>query len=360
MKRKCIGHLLSAGYLRETNHHPKNETRRKLRTCVFVCALYQMRKLQSAVLIMLPLQQPTHPCTEPDDIIRLKKKEQRNLQLTRFSQGKPRMNWKLQPGWPAPPIPRTAWRGTQQQRGLGINRLGVQGKKLLPAVGKRRAQGMVTWLAARKPGVLRKGISPLNRPAFTQMRAHPGLQRRMPPYTQTDAQRRQLPAVTGPVEHRRNVLPASIPRPAAPPLAAHRPPAHQTQKELRQATFLSRRGLKVQTHLPTVQSKPPITQRTRQWRTSTTDGGILTVSIDNPTARIVPPDPPRPRVLRPPMPPAPLKLEEKKVPKGVPLEFDISSMGKQTALTLNERFKILKDQRTAVAQSKGNRFVTVG
>ncbi|MGH0153213.1 UNVERIFIED_CONTAM: hypothetical protein FKN15_056316 [Acipenser sinensis] len=200
------------------------------------------------------------------------------------------MNWKLQQGWRAPPIPRTAWRGTQQQqqRGLGINRLGVRGKKLLPAVGKRRAQGIVTWLAARKPGALQKGISPLNRTTFTQM---------------------------------------------------------------------------VQTHLPTVPSQPPMTQRTRQWRTSTTDGGILTVSIDNPTARTVPPDPPRPRILRPPMPPAPLKLEdleEKKVPKGVPLEFDINSVGKQTALTLNERFKILKDQRTAVAQTKGSRFVTVG
>ncbi|MGH0174010.1 UNVERIFIED_CONTAM: hypothetical protein FKN15_071540 [Acipenser sinensis] len=300
-----------------------------------------------------------------DDIIRLNKKEQRNVQPARFSQGKPRMNWKLQQGWRVPPIPRTAWRGTQQQqqRGLGINRLGVRGKKLLHAVGKRRAQGIVTWLAARKPGALQKGISPLNRPTFTQMRPHLGLKRRMPPYRQTDAWRRQLPAVTGPVELRRNVLPASVPSPAAPPLAPHHPPARQTQKELRQATFLSRRGLKVQTHLPTVTSQPPMTQRTRQWRTSTTDGGILTVSIDNPTARTVPPDPPRPRLLRPPMPPAPLKLEdleEKKVPKGVPLEFDINSVGKQTALTLNERFKILKDQRTAVAQTKGSRFVTVG
>ncbi|KAK1162407.1 UAP56-interacting factor-like [Acipenser oxyrinchus oxyrinchus] len=318
-----------------------------------------------------------------DDIIRLNKKEQRNVQPARFSQGKPRMNWKLQQGWRGPPIPRTAWRGTpqQQQRGLGINRLGVRRKKLLPAVGKRRAQGTVTWLAARKPGALQKGISPLNRPAFTQMRPHPGMQRRMqteaqrrmPPYRQTDAQRRQLPAVTGPVELRRNVLPASVPSPAAPPLA-HHPPARQTQKELRQATFLSRRGLKVQTHLPTVPSQPPMTQRTRQWRTSTTDGGILTVSIDNPTARTVPPElltevstdslqPPRPLDPAPPMPPAPLKLEdleEKKVPKGVPLEFDINSVGKQTALTLNERFKILKDQRTAVAQTKGSRFVTVG
>ncbi|RXM30834.1 UAP56-interacting factor [Acipenser ruthenus] len=137
------------------------------------------------------------------------------------------MTWKPQQGWRAPPILRTAWHGTQQQqqRGLGINRLGVRGKKLLPAVGKRRAQGIGTWLAARKPGALQKGISPLNRPTFTQM-------------------------------------------------------------------------------------------------------------LED--------------------------LEEKKVPKGVSLEFDINSVGKQTALTLNERFKILKDQRTAVAQTKGSRFVTVG
>ncbi|MGH0138245.1 UNVERIFIED_CONTAM: hypothetical protein FKN15_038508 [Acipenser sinensis] len=198
------------------------------------------------------------------------------------------MNWKLQQGWRAPPIPRTAWRGTQQQQQR--DQEFEQGWKLTLAHCTQSwgAQGIVTWLAARKPGALQKGISPLNRPTFTQM---------------------------------------------------------------------------VQTHLPTVPSQPPMTQRTRQWRTSTTDGGILTVSIDNPTARTVPPDPPRPRILRPPMPPAPLKLEdleEKKVPKGVPLEFDINSVGKQTALTLNERFKILKDQRTAVAQTKGSRFVTVG
>lgn len=78
---------------------------------------------------------------------------------------------------------------------------------------------------------------------------------------------------------------------------------------------------------------------------------------------------------------------EKKVPKGVPLQFDINSVGKpvssqlarcqavagcpltsavaappqQTAMTLNERFRILKDKRAAAAQAaKGSRFVTVG
>lgn len=78
---------------------------------------------------------------------------------------------------------------------------------------------------------------------------------------------------------------------------------------------------------------------------------------------------------------------EKKVPKGVPLQFDINSVGKpvraagspvvrlsagvlitvlsappqQTSMTLNERFRILKDKRATTAQtSKGSRFVTVG
>lgn len=80
-----------------------------------------------------------------------------------------------------------------------------------------------------------------------------------------------------------------------------------------------------------------------------------------------------------------VELTEKKVPKGVPLQFDINSVGKpvraagspvvrlsagvlitvlppqQTAMTLNERFRILKDKRAATAQtSKGSRFVTVG
>lgn len=51
----------------------------------------------------------------------------------------------------------------------------------------------------------------------------------------------------------------------------------------------------------------------------------------------------------------------KKIPKGVPLQFDINSVGKQTGMTLNERFGILKEQRAALPFSKGgSRFVTVG
>lgn len=89
--------------------------------------------------------------------------------------------------------------------------------------------------------------------------------------------------------------------------------------------------------------------------------------------------------------PAPAVVEpvEKKVPKGVPLQFDINSVGKpvrtrppmsgpqkgggvallrlpsvspqQTSMTLNERFRILKDKRAATLHTaKGSRFVTVG
>uniref|UniRef100_A0AAZ1X8T3 UAP56-interacting factor n=1 Tax=Oreochromis aureus TaxID=47969 RepID=A0AAZ1X8T3_OREAU len=99
-----------------------------------------------------------------------------------------------------------------------------------------------------------------------------------------------------------------------------------------------------------------------RWRTSTASSGILTVSIDNPTART---QPPTAWTLHPPAASvAPVKMEtvEKKIPKGVPLQFDINSVGKpQTSMTLNERFRILKDRRAATAQSsKGSRFVTVG
>lgn len=107
---------------------------------------------------------------------------------------------------------------------------------------------------------------------------------------------------------------------------------------------------------------PPV--RTRQWRTSAASSGILTVSIDNPTARTQP-EPPTAWTLHPPAAPsAPAVVEkvEKKIPKGVPLQFDINSVGKpQTSMTLNERFRILKDRRTATSHTaKGSRFVTVG
>ncbi|XP_013926759.1 PREDICTED: UAP56-interacting factor [Thamnophis sirtalis] len=132
------------------------------------------------------------------------------------------------------------------------------------------------------------------------------------------------------------------------------------QKDTRQATFLFRRGLKVQ-----AQVHPECDHRNQgtkhPWRTSTRNGGILTISIDNPGA-VLSPISLKPRLPSNLIPPFLLKKEpseEKKVPKGVPLQFDINSVGKQTSMTLNERFGILKEQRTALAQNKGTRFVTV-
>lgn len=40
--------------------------------------------------------------------------------------------------------------------------------------------------------------------------------------------------------------------------------------------------------------------------------------------------------------------------------FWLSDFIFQTGMTLNERFGILKEQRTALSQHKGSRFVTVG
>uniref|UniRef100_A0A670I8E5 UAP56-interacting factor n=1 Tax=Podarcis muralis TaxID=64176 RepID=A0A670I8E5_PODMU len=84
---------------------------------------------------------------------------------------------------------------------------------------------------------------------------------------------------------------------------------------------------------------------------------------DDLSAQVTNRTPLKPRLTSTPVPPFLLKKdqsEEKKIPKGVPLQFDINSVGKQTNMTLNERFGILKEQRTALSQNKGSRFVTVG
>ncbi|KAL2301216.1 hypothetical protein Nmel_011780 [Mimus melanotis] len=105
------------------------------------------------------------------------------------------------------------------------------------------------------------------------------------------------------------------------------------QKDTRQATFLFRRGLKVQAQVQSTDDLDNQTvKRTRQWRTSTTSGGILTVSIDNPGA-IISPISQKLQLTRSPVPPFLMKRdqsEEKKIPKGVPLQFDINSVGKQS------------------------------
>ncbi|XP_039999760.1 UAP56-interacting factor-like isoform X2 [Xiphias gladius] len=261
-----------------------------------------------------------------DDIIRLNKKEQqlKRRQATvnrrpvkkkgRFTQGK---------GVP----PRTSG---PVQRGGGVPRGGaakLRNRRVPPLPGRRRGQGVITGLAARRPAVLLKRVGTFNRAAInqkTRQKTRPFIQRteaqyRKPevqrrPYRQPDPQRGQnATSVRRPFQLRRRPL----------------PPVQQTQREARQATFLFRRGLKVQTQVQKQNPRsPPV--RTRQWRTSTTSSGILTVSIDNPTARTQP-EPPTAWTLHPPAgSSAPVKVEtvEKKIPKGVPLQFDINSVGK--------------------------------
>ncbi|NXK76853.1 UIF factor, partial [Amazona guildingii] len=273
-----------------------------------------------------------------DDIIKLNKKEERK-------QYSPKMKRGLQQNQTRQfRTPGSKW-GIQQQKGYGINRLGRR-KKI---AGKKRSYGVVTGLAAKKAMGSHKGISPLNRQPLSEKNAqryYPVLKKKTNLQRQSEMQRKQAPAL------RRHAL-----------LNRRIGNKLNQQKETRQATFLFRRGLKVQTQVQSTDDLDNQTvKRTRQWRTSTTTGGILTVSIDNPGA-IITPLSPKLRLTRTPVPPFLMKRdqsEEKKIPKGVPLQFDINSVGKQTGMTLNERFGILKEQRTALSQNKGSRFVTVG
>ncbi|KAG7524272.1 UAP56-interacting factor [Solea senegalensis] len=250
------------------------------------------------------------------------------------------------------------------QRGGGIHWGGapkLRNRRIPPLLGLRRGQGVITGLAARRPAALLKRVSTLNRAAInqkTRQKPRPFIQSAEGPYRKPEFQRRQY----GQPDPQRVQNQTPVRRPfqlRRGPL----PPIQQTRRDTRQATFLFRRGLKVQAQVQKpVALSPPV--RTRQWRTSTASSGILTVSIDNPTARTQP-EPPSAWTLHPPaVSSAPVKVEtvEKKIPKGVPLQFDINSVGKpQTSMTLNERFRILKDRRTTMAQNgKGSRFVTVG
>ncbi|XP_077470824.1 UAP56-interacting factor-like isoform X5 [Stigmatopora argus] len=141
------------------------------------------------------------------------------------------------------------------------------------------------------------------------------------------------------------------------------PPARHT--DARQATFLRRRGLKV----ASVLSEQPIPAADWlllqfRWRTWTNNTGLLTVSIDNPAA-MTQPEPPRAWTLHPPTPQVTREepAEKTRRPKGVPLRFQIKRVGKaispkkQTSLSLNERFGILKARRAP--RSQGGRLVLV-
>ncbi|XP_009466779.1 PREDICTED: UAP56-interacting factor [Nipponia nippon] len=273
-----------------------------------------------------------------DDIIKLNKKEERK-------QYSPKMKRGLQQNRTRQfRTPGSKW-GIQQQKGYGKNRLGRR-KKI---AGKKHSYGVITGLAAKKAMGSRKGISPLNRQPLSEKNAqrnYPVLKKKTNLQRQSEMQRKQAPALR---------------RPA--PLNRRIGNKLNQQKDTRQATFLFRRGLKVQAQVQSTDDLDNQTvKRTRQWRTSTTSGGILTVSIDNPGA-IITPISQKLRLTCTPVPPFLMKRdqsEEKKIPKGVPLQFDINSVGKQTGMTLNERFGILKEQRTALSQNKGSRFVTVG
>ncbi|XP_039620682.1 UAP56-interacting factor-like isoform X6 [Polypterus senegalus] len=272
-------------------------------------------------------------CLLVDDIIKLNRREQRIARMSGMAQ-----NWHRGP-WLQKGIPR---KGPQQTK--SFNRIGIRGRRLQPP-SRRRPQGVLTGLALRKAQPLNKGVSPLNRQAFHMMRARQMLQGRLNTYRQPSGLWMPLSASSS-----RSGLPANSFRPLM------TLPVLQSQKDARQATFLFRRGLTVQTPLHPGSGQSLVSQRTRRWRMTTTNNGILTVSIDNPAARLFA------ESSRTQLPLSLIKQEESepKIPKGVPLQFDINSVGKQTAMTLNERFKILKEQRTANSYLRGSRFITVG
>ncbi|TNN54356.1 UAP56-interacting factor [Liparis tanakae] len=252
-----------------------------------------------------------------DDIIRLNKKEQqlkrRQATVTprpvkktgRFNQGKG--------------VAATA--AGPVQRGGGAARGGaakLRNRRVPPPPGRRRGQGVITGLAARRPAALLKRLGTMSRAALNQ---------KTRPKTKSFNQRTEAP-------YRKQEL--------------QRRPYRQPELLIGQNVTAVRRPFQLR----------------RRWGTSTTSNGMLTVSIDNPTARTQP-EPPSAWTLHPPAAaeaPVTMEIVEKKIPKGVPLQFDINSVGKpQTSITLNERFRILKDQRVTTEQGvKGSRFVSVG
>ncbi|MEE6509631.1 hypothetical protein FKM82_027097 [Ascaphus truei] len=275
-----------------------------------------------------------------DDIIKLNKQEQNKELFNGRSQSNPFQQFRS--GW-------GGW-GFQRHPGAGgnIRTMGM----------KRRPYGVKTGLAAWKMGASWKGISPLNRPPLSEWnspRQQAGFRKRMNLPRLPDFGRKSVPPLQR-YYFRSNYVQANASRSGF---------RMNQQRETRQATFLLRRGLKVQTLLERELEREqhldfPELNRNHPWRTSMTSVGNLTVSIDNPSA-ITLPSSLGPRLPRPPLPFLTNKEgSEPKIPKGVPLEFDINSVAKQTGITLNERFKILKEQRLSQPLVKGSRFVTVG
>ncbi|XP_073482647.1 UAP56-interacting factor isoform X2 [Aquarana catesbeiana] len=215
---------------------------------------------------------------------------------------------------------------------------GIQGRK-------NGMFGVKTGLALRKMNSW-KGVSPLNRPPLS-LRNSEG---QWSPFRRRTNLSRRLGFVPS---LKRNYFHSY-----AQASTFRRGLRTNQQRDQRQATYFQKRGLKVQATMDMEQLEEfPELKRAHPWRTSMNSSGILTVSIDNPTAALLPST----RLPRPTLPFL-LKKEgsEPKIPKGVPLDFDINSVVKQTGITLNERFKILKEQRLSQSMSKGSRFVTVG
>uniref|UniRef100_A0A3Q3QA80 UAP56-interacting factor n=1 Tax=Monopterus albus TaxID=43700 RepID=A0A3Q3QA80_MONAL len=283
-----------------------------------------------------------------DDIIRLNKKEQQLKRRQATANHRPfKKKGRLVQGKGV--SPRTT--GPVQRGGVvrgGAAKLRNRKVPYLP--GRRRGQGVITGLAARRPAALLKRVGTLSRAAVSQVMEDRTRQKTRPFIQRTEAQYRKLEVERWPYRqpdpHRsQNATPVRRPfhlrrRPL--------PPVQQTQREARKRPLFAICCLCVMGY--------SVVCLSIRWHTSTASNGILTVSIDNPTARTQP-EPPTAWTLHPPaVRSVPIKDEmaEKKIPKGVPLEFDINSVGKP-------RFRILKDRRAATAQSsKGGRFVTVG
>ncbi|XP_072668273.1 UAP56-interacting factor isoform X9 [Canis lupus baileyi] len=240
-----------------------------------------------------------------DDIIKLNRKEGKK-------QNFPRLNRKLQQSSARQFRMRVRW-GIQQNSDcasiccgypclctcFGKNSLSRRGR-VMP--GKRRPYGVITGLAARKATGIRKGISPMNRPPLSDKnieRYFPALKRKANLLRQNEVQRKAVAVLKRPNQlNRKNNIPANFTR-------SGNKLSHQ--KDTRQATFLFRRGLKVQAQLNTEQLLDDVVaKRTRQTQ--------------------------KPRLTRTAVPSFLTKREQsdvKKVPKGVPLQFDINSVGKQ-------------------------------
>ncbi|XP_076974158.1 UAP56-interacting factor isoform X2 [Tamandua tetradactyla] len=184
-----------------------------------------------------------------DDIIKLNRKEGKK-------QNFPRLNRRLQQNGARQFRMRIRW-GIQQNSGFGKKSFNRRGRV---TSGKRRPYGIITGLAARKASGIQKGISPMNRPPLSDKnieRYFPVLKRKANLLRQNEVQRKPVAVLKRPNQlNRKNNIPANFTR-------SGNKLSHQ--KDTRQATFLFRRGLKVQAQLNTEQLLDDVVaKRTRQ------------------------------------------------------------------------------------------------